>query len=293
MTDDHPDVVPFEEPEHDAQLDAFIRSAQRHFDDRIAARGAPRRASTKDAPPPSGRKTAWFVAAAAVLALAFVLDGVLEARSARRGEEDQALVEAARLGDAEGDPTPYAGAPDPTRERSLPRSPRTPEVQLDPAEPDAADLAEEPAVPVDASPEPPPRTSPRRKAEPGPEARTVALRKLDDEAQSLWRSGDIDGAKRALSTIAKAPGAGRLAELAYSDLITIARTHDGRAAEEALWAEYLRRFPRGRFADDIRASTCRRRSTTERASCWRGYLKDMPEGDHRAEAREALGEGER
>ncbi|MCA9634570.1 MAG: hypothetical protein KC420_00860 [Myxococcales bacterium] len=58
----------------------------------------------------------------------------------------------------------------------------------------------------------------------------------------------------------------------------------GRAREAAVWEEYLRRFPRGRYADDARAGLCRRADDADASECWRRYLEAFPRGTHRAEA---------
>lgn len=111
-------------------------------------------------------------------------------------------------------------------------------------------------------------------------------------AHAAWRAGDLPEAERQFRRLAKRAGTGRLGDLAYGDLFTLARQRKEPGKEAKLWREYLRRFPRGRFADDARAGLCRRASGDAQLECWERYLKDVPDGAHRAQARRALEAGQ-
>jgi hypothetical protein len=132
------------------------------------------------------------------------------------------------------------------------------------------------------------RATPRR-AKPAPAvAPAPTLDELDARAHAAWKDGDLAGAEAAFREIVKRAGKGKLADLAYGDLFTLARQSKKPGREAALWREYLEAFPRGRFADDARAGLCRRAEGDERSACWTAYLEAMPEGSHRAQAEREL-----
>jgi hypothetical protein len=114
------------------------------------------------------------------------------------------------------------------------------------------------------------------------------LAALDAEAHAAWKAGDLVLARAKFEKIVAIGGRHRLADLAYGDLFTIARTLNEDRREAELWRAYLRRFPRGRFADDARAGLCRRAMGSEHARCWERYLRDMPNGAYRMQAERAL-----
>lgn len=130
-------------------------------------------------------------------------------------------------------------------------------------------------------------TKPKPKADERSLADRIAA--LDDEAQRLWAAGELEAAGEAFRAIIKLAGRTRHADLAYGDLFTLTHQRKDESTELALWHEYLRRFPSGRFADDARAGLCRRGPADDRASCWRAYLADFPTGVHRRSAERALG----
>ena len=103
-------------------------------------------------------------------------------------------------------------------------------------------------------------------------------------------SFDTAGAEKAYRALVNKGGRSALAELAYGDLFTLARQRGDRQGEQALWSEYLERFPQGRFVEDARAGLCRRSAKDARPSCWQRYLDDYPEGVHAAVAAAAVGE---
>lgn len=145
--------------------------------------------------------------------------------------------------------------------------------------------------PLPTPPTPAPTSLPKPDPEPVlPSASRPSLEqriaRLDEVAQQLWAQGDLDGAQEAFWAIIELSGRGRHADLAYGDLFTLARQRGDQAAEQALWLEYLERFPSGRFADDARAGLCRRSSDAD--TCWAKYLEDFPDGLHRRAALRTL-----
>lgn len=107
---------------------------------------------------------------------------------------------------------------------------------------------------------------------------------LEARALAAWRAGDLATAERLMLEIAKS-NRGSRAELAYGDLFSLARQRRGTAGQVAMWRDYLRRFPRGRFADDARGGLCRRAADADEArSCWADYLRNHPSGTHATEA---------
>ncbi len=124
----------------------------------------------------------------------------------------------------------------------------------------------------------PPRTRPPAKAQ------TESLADLDVRAQALWRDGDESGAAKLFEEIGRHGGKSTYAELAFGDLFSIAHRKYGRRKQTQLWRRYLARFPKGRYADDASASLCRADGSE---ACWDAYLRDWPNGVHRAEAKRA------
>jgi hypothetical protein len=115
------------------------------------------------------------------------------------------------------------------------------------------------------------------------------LRALAEEAHRLWRAGDRAGAEAKFERIVKLGGRSSAAELAYGDLFALARQLHDAGKQRARWRAYVKRFPKGRFADDARAGLCRAGGD---ASCWRDYLRDFPRGSYRSEAVSAAGQGD-
>jgi hypothetical protein len=117
------------------------------------------------------------------------------------------------------------------------------------------------------------------------------IRELDDRAQRAWRAGEVGRAEELFEEIVRLAVRDPFVELAWSDLFAIAHAHHGDAKRLTQWKRYLRRFPRGRFADDARAGLCRI-GHHDPARCWAQYLRDFPAGSFRAEAERHDGEGE-
>lgn len=125
-----------------------------------------------------------------------------------------------------------------------------------------------------------PKTRPHR-------SRKERLRELDERAQALWRAGDLDGSQALFEQIVDKGGKSSLADLAYGDLLTLARQRGTQAREVQLWREYLKVFPHGRHADDATAGLCRREGQADAVECWNAYLEKFPQGSHRRAAQKA------
>lgn len=134
---------------------------------------------------------------------------------------------------------------------------------------------------------------------PAPEPRKVEVPRrssgdrlvaLGDAAQRLWAGGDLKGAERLLRKVVAIGGRSHHVEMAYGDLFTIVHQRGGKQAKTKLWRDYLRRFPRGRFADDARAGLCRSSQGSQQHRCWQAYLDDFARGSYRAEARRIVQE---
>ncbi|MCH9681686.1 MAG: hypothetical protein K0V04_09655 [Deltaproteobacteria bacterium] len=258
----------------DVELLAVIEGVRAHVEQDVAARMGtpPLETAAPTEPPPSRRVWVAVLAVAAVLLLigAGVFQGI-------RGQLDRARAsrnEASLVGPAPSSEPSHEVVPA-----------RRPEVEPEAPTPE---LAPEPEVapPLEAEPEPEPELTPVRTR---PDRRTppMSLDELDAAAHAAWKAGDLVKAERLFRQLAKRGGSGRLGDLAYGDLFTLARQRGAPAKEAALWREYLRRFPRGRFADDARAGLCRRATGDAQRTCWQRYLDDMPEGSHRAQAKRA------
>lgn len=118
-------------------------------------------------------------------------------------------------------------------------------------------------------------------------------RALADEAHAHWRAGRRAQAQQAFESIVAKAGRSRAAEMAYADLFTLASQGGDAEQQRRWWKEYLRRFPRGRFADDARAGLCRSGASSARGACWQRYLDDFPAGSFRGEARSVTEPGSR
>ncbi|MEE9384305.1 MAG: hypothetical protein V3V08_12940 [Nannocystaceae bacterium] len=128
---------------------------------------------------------------------------------------------------------------------------------------------------------------------PHKQTRSERLRDLDAKAQALWREGELEAAERSFRRVIKLAGRGAIADLAYGDLFTLARQRGAPGDESKLWRQYIRRFPHGRFSDDVRAGLCRRANPSSAATCWRMYLDQHPGGSHAVEATRSLSDMQR
>ena len=156
--------------------------------------------------------------------------------------------------------------------------PAAPQRTIDAAEP--AIVEPDPDSALTPPSEPPTPPEPR----PTPPTSDQRLEALDAEAYALFRAGNLRGAQKKFERIVKIGGRSEYAEIAYGELFAIARQLDGTAKQDKLWRSYLRRFPRGRYADGARAGLCRRAEGQARTTCWTRYLKKHPKGAARGEA---------
>lgn len=126
--------------------------------------------------------------------------------------------------------------------------------------------------------------------EPDPRALADRLAELDALAQSQWKSGDREAAQKTFEKIVKLGGRTPYAEQAYGELFALAHQLHGEARQVKLWRGYLRRFPRGRYADAARSGLCRASEEKAKRQCWTRYLQKHPKGAARAEALRETGE---
>lgn len=232
----------------------------------VPAARLPARASSR-------RWTSIAAAAAAVLVLGVGIAGAVSAL--RAGSEDTAVQ-----AEYEAQPPAPSVAPAPTTGASAPEVHEA--VETDTA-PEAVDV--DTAAPDEESPDTQAAPRPRvRRDKTSPDDR---LRALDEEAQRLWRAGDIPGAQKLFREIIRIGRRGHYVQLSYGDLFNIARSGSAEDRQD-LWREYLRKFPKGRHADDARGGLCRTAAADEQATCWERYLADMPQGSYRRQAMRAL-----
>lgn len=219
-------------------------------------------------PRPQGRTRGWplLVAAAAAVVLVAGLSS-LRGTSVMRAESEPSGSASERVAPGE-----RAGH---QAQRRDPPPTRPPSRRVVPeAEPVPVEAVVEDEVPDEPS-EPDERVRKPR----------ASLDELEAQAQAQWSSGDLAGAEKALRAVARRAGRARRAELAYADLFALSSQRGGPDARAKVWKEYLRKFPRGRFADDVRAGLCRREAAAGRAACWQRYLAAHPSGAHADEAR--------
>ncbi|MEM9460630.1 MAG: hypothetical protein AAGF11_41055 [Myxococcota bacterium] len=117
------------------------------------------------------------------------------------------------------------------------------------------------------------------------------LQALDDEAQAAWAAGDTGQAAKLFRRMIAIGGRSGAVQLAYGDLMSIARSAGDDQQHRKLQRAYIRKFPRGRFADDVRAQLCRDSTGEAARKCWTAYLRDLPKGDHAEEAARIAGSG--
>jgi hypothetical protein len=239
----------------------------------------------------SGRRI-WSSVLAVAAVLVLVGGGILTGVLATRDSSPLAPHEAV-LQDTPGDSAPSTSRPPAPSARTS----ALPVVDEDLAPVVVDELAppvvEEP-TPSDVAPRrrvPARKVAAPRSPAPGNEAEPT-LDELDAAARAAWREGDRDTAQKLFRRVIERAGRGRLADLAYGDLLSLARQAKSPGREVALWREYLGKFPDGRFADDARAGLCRRTSDDDaRRACWSAYLDASPDGAHRRHAAQELGEG--
>ncbi|HET6584903.1 MAG TPA: hypothetical protein VFG69_15710 [Nannocystaceae bacterium] len=288
--------VPMSEEEA-AELDEFVEAARAEAEADVDAwhrNGLP--AWRRPAPARVRRAVVALgvlgLAAGLVLAIGWLQSWSASVR-ARERDGDQALAgvetrgevhEATRLADVEPDKAPPRRRPRARDEGPAP-APESAFVvpdELAPLEPPvspAAPLVAPPAVPgrvAGTVPSPEPQRSPRP-------PRSASSR-IEAKAQAAIKTGELGEADRLYRDLIHRGGRSATVELAYADRFTIARQQGGVAKRVALWREYLRKFPRGRFADDARAGLCRVAAASDKPRCWAAYVDDFPAGAYRAHA---------
>ncbi len=137
-----------------------------------------------------------------------------------------------------------------------------------------------------AEPEPEPATATqtwKRVARP----KRASLDALEADAMAAWKAGDLSRAESLFRAIIRRAGRGAKAELAFGDLFALEKQRGGATKQAQIWRQYLRRFPKGRYADDARAGLCMRTSGEAASTCWSDYLAKHPEGAHAQRARRA------
>ena len=259
----------------EAALDEMIAGARAAVGRRVAHRrldGVP--APPVPTPAPRERRS-WLVAGALALTAAAAVIGVLAMQSTALSQQDEVDTrgeQAARSTPSErSEGRAQPAPPPPLPARKAPRPEHEAAVE--------AEVEEQPEI-VEEAPEPP-RPSATERAE----QRRTRLADLADRAQHAWRNGDLGEARRLFERIVAEGGRSRQAEMAYADLFALARQRG--QGQGKLWRAYLRRFPRGRFADDARAGLCRVAAGDKQPQCWHRYLATFPEGSYRAEAERA------
>ncbi len=247
----------------EAALDAWLGDVRAAVERRVDERS--------ESPPPQlqrparDRRALWWLggAVAAALALALGLGPLMRAVSEGTAEPSEQAV---HLRDAVGTTGSVEHIePAPPRMETRPSVPR--EAVVHPpaeVEDEAGDTG----------------TEPRRGAK-----REDRLASLAERAQVHWRAGRREQAQRLFAKIVAEGGRSRAVEMAYADLFTLAHQAGDGGAQRRWWRGYLRRFSRGRFADDARAGLCRTAPSADREACWSNYLQDFPRGSFRAEAR--------
>lgn len=226
----------------------------------------------------------WATVLALAAAVVLVAGGVLSAVQLSEGDAGVDRPEAALHGEqasaGEQEAVIVDDQPEPTR-RVV--EDEAPEHEVDEVEDVEIEDEQEAVIPADTQ-----RKNPRRpKADPKP-----SLEEVDAAARAAWRAGDRAEAKRLYGEVVRRGGKRRLAEMAYGDLMAIARQTGARDEEAKLWRAYLAKFPKGAFADDARAGLCRRTSDGGADKCWTRYLADFPNGSHTKAARERLAEAD-
>ena len=163
-----------------------------------------------------------------------------------------------------------------TSPRPAPAQPATQIVEPDP------EPAAEPEIVL--TPEPETKTAPVPKVKATTRTKADDAATLEARAQAAWAAGDLALAERLLRKVIKTTSSRSRREQAYGDLLSLLELRGDQTRTRKLWRTYLRKYPRGRYADDLQARICRSEATS---ACWSDYLKKHPKGAHRREAESA------
>ena len=282
----------------DAFVDALIHAARASAEASIEERR--HRAPPRLVDPVAHRRVTLAVVAtagglltaAAGVALALSMRGEAIDRAARDGDSNSLAEARAAMEETEGRANAPLSAERAPKRRRRPRPPESAPLEANdatgPLVP-SLQLRLQPgsfagSAPVPDEARPDAKTRARDSSRRG---RSIA--KLDAQARSALADGNLSEADVALARVIQRGGKSRLAEAAFGDRFAIAHRIHGVAAQRKLWRDYLKRFPRGRFADDARAGLCRR-APESAAECWRQYLDDFGTGAYRDQAKRALSE---
>lgn len=155
--------------------------------------------------------------------------------------------------------------------------------------------SEEPQDPLDedlsAQPTPttPPPTVAPPPAQPPPRTKKISDAQWLARAQQLWKQGKIAKAQRMYRRIAYRSPDRDAAQAAFADLFSIGRQLGGRSVLVKEWRVYLKKYPKGRYAQDALAGTCAAHEDHDASqSCWKRYLKRFPQGSYAKKARRSL-----
>jgi len=121
----------------------------------------------------------------------------------------------------------------------------------------------------------------------GARPKRPSLDALEADAMAAWKAGNLSRAESLFRAIIRRAGRGTKAELAFGDLFALEKQRGGAKKQAQIWRQYLRRFPKGRYADDARAGLCMRTSGEAASACWSDYLAKHPRGAHGKRARRA------
>jgi hypothetical protein len=224
------------------------------------------------------------VGAVAAVALGWLAlgDATLLSRHGNDAPTEQAVDSGVDLASAEG----HAVQRKPTRARAS-KSKAEAVVPPEP-EPETEEIVEIEEAPEEVAPEPEPRHRATTSHKGPRQGKDDRLRALLDRAEAQWRAGDVHGAEDTLGQLLRKGGHSRHVQSAYADLFLLAHQAGDDNERRRLWKSYLRRFPRGRYADDARAGLCRTAAADQTNRCWDAYLDDFENGSYRAEATRAM-----